>query len=390
MLRAAMSRRRVLVNALSLTQGGGRSYVTNVLRELDRDDRGFDVTVLVSPGQLRRDAASHLVIQSARLPGADRPSRVLARVLYEETLLPLRARRFDLLYCLADVAPALGSVPTVVALRNLNIYDRRFYDTRRLRALERLVRAGVRRARRVVFPSHAAAALIRRRLPLRDEQVAVVPHGISLEVFRDPAATVPSDVPYVFLPAALERHKNISVLIQSLRHVADPRLEAWIAGGSDTDPACAGDLRRTAESLGLEDRVRFLGPVPYAEVLRYYRGAAALVFPSLLETFGHPLLEAMASGTPVVAADIPAFREIAGDAALYFPPQDPVRLAREIDRALGCRAETLRRVEAGRTRAAGFSWKASVDRLCSVFEDALRSDPRPRRRPRGGRGAALD
>jgi glycosyltransferase involved in cell wall biosynthesis len=264
----------------------------------------------------------------------------------------------------------------VVALRNLNIYDRRFYDTRRLRVLERLVRSGVRRARRVVFPSNSAAALIRRRLPLRDEQVAVVPHGISLEVFRDATAPASSGVRYVFLPASLERHKNISVLIQSLRHVADPALEAWIAGGSNADPDCARELRQTAESLGLEHRVRFLGSVPYAEVLAYYRGAVALVFPSLLETFGHPLLEAMASGTPVVAADIPAFREIAGDAALYFPPQDPERLARAIDAVRACPAETLRRVELGRTRAAGFSWKSSVDRLCSVFEDAMRREGR--------------
>jgi glycosyltransferase involved in cell wall biosynthesis len=224
-----MARRRLLVNALSLTQGGGRSYVTNLLRELDRDDRGFDVTVLVSPGQLRHDAARHLAIETARLPGADRPSRVLARVLYEETLLPLRAQRFDLLYCLADLAPAFGAVPTVVALRNLNIYDRRFYDTMRLRVLERLVRAGVRRTRRVVFPSEAAAALIRRRLPLRDEQVAVVPHGISLEAFRDAAVRCP-EAPRV-PPRRLDA-TNISVLIQSLRHVADPRL-GWIAGGSD-------------------------------------------------------------------------------------------------------------------------------------------------------------
>ena len=132
--------RRVLINALSLTQGGGRSYVTNVLRELERDDRGFRFTVLVSPGQLNSTVGSKLDVETAKLPASAARSRVLARVGYEEAVLPFRARRFDLLYCLADLAPALRSTPTVVALRNLNIYDRRFYDTARLRILERLVR----------------------------------------------------------------------------------------------------------------------------------------------------------------------------------------------------------------------------------------------------------
>jgi glycosyltransferase involved in cell wall biosynthesis len=179
-------------------------------------------------------------------------------------------------------------------------------------------------------------------------------------------------VPYLFLPAALERHKNIAVLIQSLHQVADQRLEVWIAGGSNTDRSYARELERVVSSLHLRSRVRFLGPVPYADVLRYYRNAVALAFPSLLETFGHPLLEAMLAGTPIVAADIPAFREIAGDVALYFEPHDSAQLARAVDEIRTQPGATQDRIERGRARAATFSWKASVDCLCRVFEDALR------------------
>ena len=66
--------------------------------------------------------------------------------------------------------------------------------------------------------------------------------------------------------------------------------------------------------LGLEDRVKFVGNVPYREVLGYYRDAVALIFPTWRETFGHPLLEAMLAGTPIIASDIPTCREVAGDA----------------------------------------------------------------------------
>jgi glycosyltransferase involved in cell wall biosynthesis len=367
-------RRRVLVNTLSLTHGGGRSYVVNLLRELDRDPRGFEFSVLTASGQLSAAETGGLDVTNVRLPSPRAAARVVFRVLYEETLLPLRAARFDLLYCLADLAPAVRLVPTVVALRNLNIYDRRFYDTARLRILERMVRLGLRRADRVVFPSRAAAELITKRIPLAPERIVVIPHGISAEAFRDDTAPPAADVPpYLFLPASLERHKNIPVLLECLAHVEDRRLQVWIAGGSETDRACEAELHRIVESLRLETRVRFLGRVPYSEILHYYRGAVALVFPSLIETFGHPLLEAMLAGTPILAADIPAFREIADDAALYFPPRDPVRLARLVDEMRREPGRTRARVERGRLRAREFSWSRSIDRLCAVFEETLGS-----------------
>ncbi len=366
-----MPRPRVLINTLSLTLGGGRSYVVNLLRELNRDSRGFDFTVLAASNQLSESETGQLRVANVRLPSPGIAARVFFRVLYEETLLPLRASRFDLLYCLADLAPALRVVPTVVALRNLNIYDRRFYDTVRLRVLERMVRIGLRRADRVIFPSRAAAELITRRIPVPPERVVVIPHGVSPEAFQTAAAPPTDAPPYLFLPASLERHKNIPVLLECLAHVQDPRLEVWIAGGGETDRVCEADLKRRVDRLGIAKRVRFLGRVPYPEMLRYYRGARALVFPSLIETFGHPLLEAMLAETPILAADIPSFREVAADAALYFPPEDPVRLGRLVDELGGDAAQTRARVERGSARAREFSWASSVDRLCAVFEDAL-------------------
>jgi glycosyltransferase involved in cell wall biosynthesis len=263
----------------------------------------------------------------------------------------------------------------VVALRNLNIYDRRFYDTPRLRVLERMVRIGLRRADRVVFPSQAAADLITRRIPIPPARIVVIPHGISSEPFRAARALPEGHPPYLFLPASLERHKNIPVLLECLLHVRDPRVEVWIAGGSETDPAHEADLRALVAKLGIGSRVRFLGRVPYEEVLAYHRAALALVFPSLIETFGHPLLEAMLAGTPVLAADIASFREIAGDAALYFPPRDPVQLAGLVDQLGRDEAQTQARLARGRARAREFSWALSVDRLCAVFEEAMGAAP---------------
>jgi glycosyltransferase involved in cell wall biosynthesis len=366
--------RRILVNALSLTQaGGGRSYLLNVLRELDRDPRGFEFTVLANPTQLSPAEARGIDIVRVRLP-AKGGARLPLRVAYEEVALPVRAGRFDLLYCPADVAPAFATIPTVVVLQNMHIYDHTYYDTFRTHLLNRLVRAGVRRARRVLFLTRAAANRISQQIPIPPQRIAIVPHGVSPESFEavpDEPAGAGGETPYLFLPASLERHKRIEVLIRSLLHVEDPALEVWIAGSELPDPEHAAELHRLVESLGLEQRVRFLGPVPYRDILRYYRGAVALAFTSLLETFGHPTLEAMLAGTPIIAADIPAFREIAGDIALYFEPDDPAALARAVDRLRRDPEAARSRVARGRARAAEFSWKRSVDSLCTVFEEVL-------------------
>jgi len=366
---------RVLINALSLTQGGGgRSYLVNVLHELERDTRGFEFTVAVDA----RDplATAHLPsieLSPVRLPGLGHAARLPLRVVYEELALPVRAARFDLIYCPADLAPAYAAAPIVVQLQNLHIYDHRFYDTFRIRVLEQLVRMGVRGARRIVFATRAAADQISQRIPVPAERVAIVPHGVAPQSFEsDRSSGVAGAKPYLFLAASLERHKRIEVLIRSLKHVEDPSLEAWIAGTEELDPPYAAELHQLTAELGLTARVRFLGAVPYRQILSYYRGALALAFPSLLETFGHPTLEAMFAGTPIIAADIPATRELAGDIALYFPPDDAVALARAADRVARERDATDARVARGRERAAGFSWQRSVDGLCSVFDAALR------------------
>jgi len=355
-----------------MSQGGGRSYVVNLLRELRRDDRGFRFTLLVAREQLEGLDTTGVEVELLRLPERPRALRLPLRVLYEELGLPLRASRFDLLYCVADVSPPMAPVPVVVLMRNLNIYDRRFYDGARTRSLFWLARIGAPRARFAVFPSQAAADAIRRWVPLREERVAVVPYGVSEASFAE-APPVAAGAPYLFLPAAPERHKNLATLIESLRYVADPSLELRIAGSSLLDPAHCRELVELAAQLDLSERVRFLGPVPYAQLLGYYQGAAAFVFPSILESFGHPLLEAMLAYAPVVASDIPAFREIAGDTALYFPALDARALAAQVDALRADAAGTAARVARARERAAGFSWERSVDGLCAVFERALRA-----------------
>lgn len=370
-----MAGKRILINALSLGLGGSRSYIVNLLRELRRDDRGFAFTVLALKGQLDGLDASGVRLKEVSLPVASGPLRTPLRVVYEQTLLPLEARRHDLLYCVGDICPLLGQTPIVVLLRNLNIYDRTWDDTPRTRMLFQLSKAGVRRARFAVFPTQAAANRIRKAVPIPSDRVRVVHYGIDVDAFRLEAKPPPDAPPYVFLPANPERHKNIATLIRALPLLNDRELEVWIAGRSTLQPEHRVELEGLASQLGVGSRVRFLGLVPYGDLVSYYRGAQALVLPSYHETFGHPILEAMISGTPIVASDIPTFRELAEGVALFFPPDDEVRLAECVDQ-LEAEPEAMKhRVKLGQERATEFTWKRSIDELCRVFERALEVRP---------------
>ncbi|MBP1620175.1 MAG: putative glycosyltransferase, partial [Acidobacteria bacterium] len=126
-------------------------------------------------------------------------------------------------------------------------------------------------------------------------------------------------------------------------------------------------LARRAAAMGLGGRVRCLGHVERGELAALFRGALLFLYPTLYEGFGLPVLEAMACGVPVVAGDIPAVREVAGDAVERVNPRDVVALANTVRRLLD-QAEHRRELAArGRARARLFSWQRAADATLSVY-----------------------
>ncbi|HEY2943210.1 MAG TPA: glycosyltransferase family 1 protein, partial [Vicinamibacteria bacterium] len=181
---------------------------------------------------------------------------------------------------------------------------------------------------------------------------------------------------YLFFPAHTWPHKNHRAAVEALRLLRDRH-------GLRMRLVCSGNPRQAQPALdaqiaaaGLEAQVRFLGYCPPADMPSLYRGAAALVFPSLFEGFGMPVLEAMASGCPVVCANRTSLPEVAGDAALLVDPEDHEALAealRRVSTDADLRADLRAR---GLAHAARFSWRRHVQEVASVFarvrEDARR------------------
>jgi glycosyltransferase involved in cell wall biosynthesis len=126
-------------------------------------------------------------------------------------------------------------------------------------------------------------------------------------------------------------------------------------------------LRALARELGVEQRVRFVGYVPDADLEGLWALAGCAAFPTLGEGFGIPVIEALAHGLPVAASNIPVLEEVGGELVHYFDPHDPADCAREIRAALeDGRARTL-----GPAHAAGFSWQRAALATHEVYERVL-------------------
>jgi len=143
------------------------------------------------------------------------------------------------------------------------------------------------------------------------------------------------------------------------------------------------DATRAAElidRLGIRSAVRMLGEVPWEELKRLYRSADLFVCPSYAESFGHPLVEAMASGLPVLSADLPVHREVCGEAARYFSLDAEGSLAERAIALLLDRGERERMAASGRERVASlFSWDEHVERLLRLIREILSAQSGKRR-----------
>ena len=206
------------------------------------------------------------------------------------------------------------------------------------------------RAAVVVCPSEAARAEVTAALSIPPGKTCVVPETPGSAFRLPPEAEADAgeagSEPFLLVVGSIEARKNPTLVLQALALAPDlpPVIFAGPVGGLE--------LLAEADRLGVRERVRIEGWVPDAELVRLYRRAAALVFPSRHEGFGLPVIEAFATGTPVVASTDPAIREVAGDAALLVEPDDADGLVAALRRVLEDRElrETLR--ARGRARLA--------------------------------------
>jgi len=334
----------VVVDAdvLGRQRTGDETYVRNLLRELAPlgEQAGVRLAAVTRRPDLVPEGVEpvELRVRSQELRMAFSLPRALARVradlCHTQYALPLR-----------PPCPCVVTVHDVSFARDPELMSRKD----RL-VFRRVVPRAIRRAARVLTVSERTKRDLVELYGLPLEQIVVTPNGV------DPAFS-PGDGAhdYVLAVGAIQTRKNQLAALEAADAVGLP----LVVAGPEKDPSLAAELRARG--------ARVEGYVDAERLAELYRGAACLVQASRYEGFGLPVLEAMASGTPVVAAHEPALEEVAGAAAVFVPED---RLADGIRQAL---AERDRLVAAGLERARAFSWRATAERTLAVYQEILGS-----------------
>lgn len=193
-------------------------------------------------------------------------------------------------------------------------------------------------------------------------KIHVVPNGVNREIFEESNVSRTATTPYILVVGANYPHKNIDELLRNFSFWKDAyHLVIASCTGSER-----GRLSEMVAKLGLDDSVKFPGYLSLNELIDLYRGASALVYPSLIEGFGIPPLEAIACGTPVIASNIPVLREVLGDSAFFISIGDveswrkafsAIRDANEIQKFRNLREPLLQK----------WTWERSAERLISAI-----------------------
>lgn len=375
---------RILIDGTMANGGGGHTYLANLVPLLPKSAPQHDFRVLVRSASLADQLPSSENVEVRRLPAAGWTERV--RFNYAGGAVR-EAADFgaDVYYSAGEMAPIGAPCPVVAAFRNPNVFTTRdqgwpLKQRVRLSILRRLAQLSARAASRILFVSEDSASWIGDRLDLPEDRRAVVHHGIDPARFAG-TGTPPHARPYVLSVSSVYRYKNFVRLIEAWTRLAGelPEFPDLVIIGDVQDAVYAQRMAEARAAAGpLAERIHLLGEVPYEAIGDWYRGASMFAFPSTLETFGHPLLEAMAAGVPIVAGDIPVSREVAGDAAFYADPYDTDALAsamREIWSQPASR-EILRK--RGEDRVREFTWERSARGLTMLAERvALENQPAP-------------
>jgi glycosyltransferase involved in cell wall biosynthesis len=375
----------LFINALSASAGGGLTYVRNVLPRLACRD-GVRTTLLVGEA-LRSEIAGSTQVEVLREAYPDASGR---RFWYEQCYLPNLIGRSgaDVLLSTGNFALFVSPVPQILLSRNALYISADFVRDMRDRGDYRLwidtavksafARWSLRVADCTVAPSAAFAKELRQ---WTGKEVESIHHGFDQKAFCWQTAPLPEDVQIrlaategairVLFVSHYNYYRNFETLIRAiaiLKKNVYPRpvrlvLTCKLASKDNPGIYQADKAAGLVRELKLSEEVVELGAVPYAALHHLYRSCDVYATPAYAETFAHPLVEAMASGLPVVASDLAVHREICGDAAIYFPRFAAEILAERIAQVCESDEQKSTMREMGMARSRAFSWDKHVDQL---------------------------
>ena len=389
----------IFLNCMAASAGGGLTYLRNVAPHLSA--RSGVQTTIAAPSSLKQELQHLPNVAWAELE----PHHSAGRRFWQEQFMLPRAIRD----CGAEVLISAGNfalwkspVPQVLLSGNSLYTSVDFYRDLRARRDYRLwldshikgifARRSVYWADRTVTPTRAFAADLER---WTGKQAVSLHHGFDAQSFCGSESSLPAGTQAkldsgknalrLLFVSHYNYYRNFETLLRAIPLIRE-RLERRSVVlyltcrlHSKENPGAfrAETAAALVQQLGIADQVVELGQVPYNLLHHVYRAGDIYVTPAYAETFAHPVVEAMASGVPVVAADLPVHREVCGDAGTYFERFSPQELAQQVVRLANSRELSRSLADKGKIRSRDFSWARHVDEILRLAEELTQDSVKP-------------
>ncbi len=374
--------------------GGAANYIRNIARELESlapEDEFICVLPEEQVDTVRGLARNLQVIGTPVSNGS-----YLRRLWFDQVTLRrmLQSEGIDVLYSTANLGMLACPCRQVLLVRNMLYFSPAYEQllataglkARFENAMRRwLVCLSVKSSDTVLTPSRTMLDALLERCPEARGKAVVNHYGVRPQGADGVTSKLRnrSGGPVTLLYSSLYgEHKNVGTLLRALQELIKSGVQYRLLTPADPDwqgPGRSDTWQRDSQMTRdpeLSRHLEFTGVLDGEAMARLYTRADVFVYPSIIESFGHPLLEAMAAGLPVIAADAPINRELCADSAIYFSPHDAADCARQIRRVIedSCLANEL--IRRGVERSQSFQWREHGSELIAVLANRDSAVPR--------------
>ena len=384
---------RILVDARGLQEGfkdhrhrGIGHYASNLINGILESNSPFEFIFLLENG-LAMDERLRNRPCIFHTPQWFEPKTT--RMISDQWMLPrsIPYNSFDLLHFLAQGdgsmfsrCPSVISVMDTISFSAKELYGphQRLKHTLAYYIVNRILQNSCR----IIAISEHTKKDILNYFTLPSEKIRVVPLAAERRYFQKRTTSdlmrirshfgLPEN--FLLYVGGIDPRKNIELIFKALKLLLDenPLTCPLLAFAGDiVHQREYPQIMKSLRSLGIGDRIKFLGYIPDEDLPLLYQASTMFIFPSRYEGFGLPVLQAMAAGTPVITTKLSSIPEVAGDAVLYINPDKPIELARAIKEIFSNHTIRLSLINSGMKRAEAFSWERTVHETLEVYREAL-------------------
>ena len=366
----------IAIDARKIRDFGIGTYIRNLVRELAEIDRTNQYLLLTGP---RGKEVLHGLPENFRTVLQRAPvysGRELITVSWQ-----LYKLKVDLFHATHYVLPSVVPCKAVVTIHDIIhlLYPEFLPNRLAFTYAMWMIRRSLQRGDRIVTVSHNTRQDLMRYFRVGGEKIDVIYNGIECS-FCDPLSdedlqrwkrNLGLEKPYVLFVGNPKPHKNLDSIIKAYARALELR-------DLPHQLVCVGDrksiedkIRQRTQQMGIEDRILLLGHVAQEALPAIYQGASLFMYPTLYEGFGLPVIEAMASGVPVITSNTSALKEIAAGYADLVSPLDVEGMAQTILQCLGDEDHAATLSKLGRQRALDFDWRRSAEATLEIYRQTL-------------------